>query len=383
MKKSKVAVVRCESYDENTVFEAVKRGVGLIGGIGSFVKKEENILLKPNILTGAKPDEAVTTHPSVFYGIVRLLTEYGVNVSYGDSPGFGKPSEALTKCGLTEVANRFSIKLADFEKGQTVEYPEGMAGKRFEIANACLETDGIISLPKMKTHALTRITGAVKNQFGCVYGLNKAGYHVKVPNQVNFSKMLVDLNKNLKLRLFIMDGVMAMEGNGPRGGTPVKMNCLIISADPIAVDSTFCRMVSVDPEFIPTIVYGNKSGLGNYKTEEIEMVGDKWQEFAKPDFDVVRRPVVDTSGKKLIPPLITNAIFPRPVIDPAVCVKCGICVDSCPVEGKALNFKNGSRKNPPEYSYDKCIRCYCCQEMCPYKAIAVKKPFLGRMLTGK
>jgi uncharacterized protein (DUF362 family)/NAD-dependent dihydropyrimidine dehydrogenase PreA subunit len=382
MAKSKVAVIRCESYDEQTVFEAVQKGIDLIGGIGQFVKKGEKILLKPNILTGAKPEEAVTTHPSVFYAIVRLLTELGADVSYGDSPGFGKPADALTKCGLTGVASRYNLKLADFEKGRTVEYPEGMIGKSFDIANACLETDGIISLPKMKTHALTRITGAVKNQFGCVYGLNKASFHVKVPNQVNFARMLVDLNHVLKVRLYIMDGIVAMEGNGPRGGTPVAMNCLIISADPIAVDSTFCRMIDLDPEFIPTIVYGNQTGLGNYKPEDIELVGDAPAQFARPSFDVVRKPVINTSGKKMIPSIISNAIFPRPVIDPAVCIKCGVCVDSCPVEGKALKFKD-NKKTPPVYDYNKCIRCYCCQEMCPYKAISVKKPFLGRLLTGK
>ena len=68
------------------------------------------------------------------------------------------------------------------------------------------------------------------------------------------------------------------------------------------------------------------------------------------------------------------------VIDPKLCVKCGVCVDSCPVEGKAVQFKDGNKKNPPEYAYDKCIRCYCCQELCPYKAISVKQPLFGKIL---
>ncbi|MFA6508675.1 MAG: DUF362 domain-containing protein [Treponemataceae bacterium] len=382
MPASKVAIVRCDTYEENRVYEAVKRAVDLLGGIDSFAKKGERILLKPNILTGSKPEDAVTTHPAVFYAIVRLLTEAGVNVSYGDSPGFGKPSEALTKCGLTEVASRFGLKLADFEKGRAVEYPEGMIAKQFDIANACLEADGIISLPKMKTHQLTRITGAIKNQFGCVYGLNKAAFHMKVPNQVNFSKMLVDLNHVLKLRLFIMDGIVAMEGNGPRGGNPVAMNCVIVSSDPIAMDSTFCKLIDLDPEFIPTITYGSKTGLGNYKPEDVELVGDDIAQYIKPDFDVVRKPVINISGKRKFPHFIGDAIFPRPVIDTAICVKCGVCVSSCPVGEKALAFRNG-KKEAPAYNYRHCIRCYCCQEMCPYKAITVKKPFLGRILTGK
>jgi uncharacterized protein (DUF362 family)/ferredoxin len=381
MAKSKVAVVRCESYDEEAVFAAVSRGISLIGGIGQFAKKGEKILLKPNILTGAKSEECVTTHPAVFGAIARILLEHGINVSYGDSPGFGKPADGLTKSGLTAVAEKLKLPLADFEKGREIEYPEGIAATKFDIANACLETDGIISLPKMKTHQLTRITGAIKNQFGCVYGLNKAAFHMRVPNQVQFSKMLIDLHHLLKMRLFIMDGVRAMEGNGPRNGTPVAMNCLIISADPIAVDATFCRMVDLDPEFVPTITYGNERGVGNYKTADIEYVGDDPALFGNPSYDVVRKPVRDTSAKRRVPPAIANIIFPRPVIDPALCVKCGVCVDSCPVEGKAVQFKDGNRKNPPEYTYNKCIRCYCCQELCPYKAISVKQPTLGKFLS--
>jgi uncharacterized protein (DUF362 family)/Pyruvate/2-oxoacid:ferredoxin oxidoreductase delta subunit len=383
MEKSKVAVVGCPSYDEGLVFAALKRGIDLLGGIGAFVKKEEKILLKPNILAGSRPEDAVTTHPAVFAAIVRLLSEFGVRPYYGDSPGFGKPAEALRKCGLAEAADRWGVQLGDFERGKSVENPTGLIGKRFDIANACLEADGIISLPKMKTHQLTRITGAVKNQFGCVYGLNKAAFHVKVPNQVNFSKMLIDLNRVLPLRLFIMDGITAMEGNGPRGGTPVPMNCIIVSADPIATDATFCRLIDLDPEFVPTITYGHETGLGNYEAEEIELLGDDFAEFRNPAFDVVRKPVVNISGKRKLPHFIGDAVFPRPVIDPAICVKCGVCVDSCPVGEKALAFRNGGKKEAPAYDYRHCIRCYCCQEMCPYKAISVRKPFLGRLLTGK
>ncbi len=383
MAKSKVAIIRCESYDEETVYAALSRGVKLLGGIGSFVRKGEKILMKPNVLAGSAPDLAVTTHPAVFNAVARILTAAGAEVSYGDSPGFGKPLDALTKSGLSQVAERYGLPLADFEHGQSVENPDGFVGKRFDIANAALETDGIVSLPKMKTHALTRVTGAVKNQFGCVYGLNKAAFHVRVPNQVHFSKMLVDLNLMLRTRLFVMDGIMAMEGNGPRGGKPVAMNCLVISSDPVAVDSTFCRMIDLDPTFIPTITHGAERGLGKYEVADIEYLGDDPASFRKPDFDAVRKPVIDTNKKGLGagPAFLQNAIYPRPVIDPAICVKCGICVESCPVEGKAVNFRNGNRKAPPVYTYSKCIRCYCCQEMCPYKAITVKRPWLGRLLS--
>lgn len=310
MIRSKVALVRCESYDEEVVYAAVKKGVELIGGLASIIKGGEKVLLKPNNLATSKPDDAVTTHPSVLNAAARLMTEAGFAVSYGDSPGFEKPGPSLAKSGFAAVAAKYNIPLADFEKGKTVDFPEGKVWKQFDIANACLEADAIISLPKMKTHALARITGAVKNQFGCVYGLNKAAFHVKVPNPVQFARMLVDLNTYLKPRLYIMDGVYAMEGNGPRSGTPVKMNCILVSTDPIALDSTFCRMIALDPTFIPTITYGKEAGLGTWLEDEIEIVGSPIADFIKRDFNVVRKPL-DNKVKKTNG-IIANLIFPRP-----------------------------------------------------------------------
>jgi len=371
----KVAIIRCETYDEKEVYNAVKKGIDLIGGIDLFVKPHEKILLKVNCLAGSKPDDAVTTHPSILNAVIKILHgAHGKNLSlsYGDSPGFGKPALSLEQSGFKDVAEKHNVKLGDFTEGKTKEFPQGLETKSFNIANACLESDGIISLSKMKTHMLAKITGAVKNQFGCVYGLNKANFHLKIPNPTNFSKMLVDLNMLLKPRLFIMDGIVAMEGNGPRGGTPINMNCIIISTDPIAVDSTFCRMIDLDPLTVPTIKYGKLAGLGTYLEEEIEYVGDPIESFINKKFDVERKPVSNDLLKSFMPRFIRNSIYHKPVIDPKKCIKCGICVEACPVEGKALHFVDNKRTAPPKYDYNKCIRCYCCQEMCPQKAISSK-----------
>ena len=384
--KTKVAIIRCESYDEKLVYNAVKKAIGLIGGIDSFAKKGENILLKVSNLAGAKPEEAVCTHPSILNAVIKVLLEKNISVFYGDSPGFEKPVTALTKSGLKEIGDGYSLEIGDFEHGKAVDFPKAMVCNKFNIANACLEADGIISLPKMKTHGLARITGAVKNQMGCIYGLHKAALHVKYPNSVTFSKMLVDLNSLLKPRLCIMDGIMAMEGNGPRGGEPVKMNCIIVSTDPVAVDATFCRMINLKPSFVPTNKYGKMSGLGTFDLKELDYKGDSLNSFVNKKFKVKRIPVgasiFSSSGR-----LIMNALYAKPVIVAEKCTKCGVCVDECPVEGKALQFKklNGNnsklnKKEPPVYDYDKCIRCYCCQEMCPYKAIYLKRPLIVRIL---
>jgi len=383
MQKSKVAIIRCNDYNQDNVYQALKRGIDLIGGLDKFVKKGEKILLKVNNLAGSSPDESVTTHPSILEAMIRILDKKGVTMTYGDSPGFEKPINALKKSGYLEVGEKYKIKPADFDTGKSVDFKDGKVCKKFNIANACLESDGMISLSKMKTHMLTRITGAVKNQFGCVYGLSKASYHLKIPNPTKFSEMLIDLNLLLKPRLYIMDGISAMEGNGPRGGTPVKMNCLIISTDPIAVDATFARMIDLNPMFVPTIKLGKSRGLGTYLKEEIELVGDPISNFIKKDFNVIRKPIKNRSIFSITPNFIRNMVRNRPQIDPDKCIKCGICVNACPVKEKALDFKNNDKTKPPVYDYNKCIRCFCCQEMCPKKAIYVTRPPLGRLLKGK
>src|SRR5699024_4117975 len=123
----------------------------------------------------------------------------------------------------------------------------------------------------MKTHALERVTGAVKNMYGCVCGLQKAKGHTLYPNAESFARMLIDLNQLLKPRLYLMDGIVAMEGNGPTSGDPVKMGVMLLSADPIALDAVFCRLVDLDPQMVPTNVHGMQYGLGTWKTEEIEV----------------------------------------------------------------------------------------------------------------
>ncbi|HOV15036.1 MAG TPA: DUF362 domain-containing protein [Spirochaetota bacterium] len=381
MKRSKVALLRCENYDIDNVYNTIKKGINLLGGIDSFIKPNEKILIKPNILAGRTPEKSITTHPAIFEAVLRLLLENNINLTYGDSPGFDKPSIALLKSGFAEIADKYKIKMADFDNGKTILFPEGVYGKKFEIANGVIDSDGIISLSKMKTHQLTRITGAIKNQFGCIYGMNKAAYHVTLPNATKFCKMLVDLNRLLRPRLYIMDGIVAMEGNGPASGESIKMNCILISNDPIAIDSTFCRIIGLNPEFVPTNTYGKETGFGNYEESEIEILGDNIESFINHNFNVIRKPIKDDSFlKPLIP--FRDYLVARPVINKKLCVRCGICVSACPVDGKAI-FLNNGKKHPPEYIYKKCIRCYCCQEVCPYKAISVKIPLLGKFFGAK
>lgn len=380
MNKSKVALVRCPEYDDGLVYDAIRRGIELIGGISCFAKPGERIVLKPNVLIGMDPQKSVTTHPAVFKAAGRLLQEAGAKVSYGDSAAFGTTAFHMRRANFKQAADELGIPLADFDKGKTVSHKTSLLTKQFTIVNGILESDGVVSLPKLKTHGLTRLTGAVKNQFGCIPGLLKSEFHLKLPDPYDFATMLVDLNTLIKPRLYIMDGVSAMKGNGPRNGKPRKLNVLLFSSDPIALDSIACKIINLNPEFVPTSKPGEKAGLGTYHYDNIELIGDNIESFIATDFDVVRKPpVTATSGR--ITTFLKNQICPRPVIDKSKCNSCGVCIKVCPANPKVVDWDSDDADKLPEHKYSQCIRCFCCQELCPEGAITIKDTFLGKIIS--
>lgn len=380
MSRSKVALVKCETYADNQVLKAIQTGIDLLGGITLFVKTGEKIVMKPNVLIGTSPAKGVTTHPAIFATVGKLLIDAGVKVYYGDSPSFGRSKLNLSRSGLKQVSDKMGFILADFDSGTAVGHKDALLIKRFVIAKGVLDNDGIISLPRIKTHGFVRFTGAVKNQFGCIPGLLKSQYHVKLPNPFDFATMLVDLNTLIKPRLYIMDGIMAMEGNGPRSGNLKRLNVLLLSNDPIALDATACRIIHLDPEIVPTSKPGEKAGLGTYHIEDIEILGENIESFFDPSFKVNRTPLKPRSGG-IFRSLLKNRITEKPVIDKTKCTICGTCIEMCPVEPKAVNWYNGDNSKPPRYNYSQCIRCYCCQETCPEGAIFIYNPLLGRALS--
>jgi len=384
MTKSAVALVRCGSYQNEEVYKAVKRGIDLLGGAASFACKREHILLKPNVLFGDNPERCSTTNPVVFQETGRLFKESGAELYFGDSPGFGKAAIQLKRSGMSRAGAEVGIKEADFDNGREVLFKESFFTRKFLIADGVLEADGLISIGKLKTHQLTRITAAVKNQFGCIPGLIKAKYHVDLAVVDDFAEMLVALNLLLKPRLYIVDGIMAMEGNGPRSGDPVKMNVLLFSRDPIALDATICRMIDLKPEYVPTMKPGMEWGLGTYRSEEIQIVGDQLENFINTGFKATRRPParIQRIGSMSF---LFNLFGSRPAIREEKCVCCGVCIEVCPVKPKALIRRAVDKQElqPPVFDYSKCIYCYCCQELCPEKAIWVKTPLLGRIFTKK
>ncbi|TFH42978.1 MAG: DUF362 domain-containing protein [Chrysiogenales bacterium] len=379
---SQVAVIRCESYEIEEVRRAVTRGLDLLGGAGAFAGPKTRLLLKPNLLVGEDPDKCVNTHPSVFRAVAEIFLAAGATVSYGDSPAVGSTSGAAKKAGLKSVADDLGVGEADFRTPVEHYFEKGEQNRKFIIAGAVTENDVIVSLPKMKTHGFEKFTGAVKNQFGCVPGIRKGEYHIKLPDPDGFARMLLDLNALVNPALYVMDGVVAMEGNGPRGGRPRPMNVILFSRDPIAMDATACRLIGLDPELVPTVRIGSASGRGTSREDEIELLGDGLKGLIRPDFDVDRSPLRPYRTRGIMR-FIANRLVPRPAIVRDRCVLCGLCVELCPTVPKSVDWRGDDRSAPPGYDYSSCIRCYCCQEICPEGAIELEVPLLRRLFGKK
>ena len=376
--KSKVVLLPCGEYKEEKIYTLLKQGLDFLGGLEILIPKGAKILLKPNLLKKAEVEKAVITHPVVAGAFARILRENGYeHIVLADSCGHGTTQAVIRGTGMDTYLEKYHIPAIDYSEGVKTVYPQGIQAKEFILPKELLEQDCVISLSKMKTHALERITGAVKNSYGFVYGFHKAKGHTQYPSADSFARMLIDLNKCVSPKLYVMDGIVAMEGNGPGSGDPVPMNVMLMSTDPVALDSVFSRLVYLKPEMVPTNYHGEKMRLGTWKEEEITLLtpegeismAEAVKQYGNPAFNVDRTEVRRNIWTKMAGAL--KIFQKKPYIETDKCVRCGICVQSCPVPGKAVDFRKGKGK-PPVYDYRKCIRCFCCQEMCPKKAIKVK-----------
>ena len=376
--KSKVVLLPCKEYDEEKIYMLLKQGLDFLGGLENLIPKDTKILLKPNLLKKAEVEKAVITHPVVVGAFARILRENGYeHIVLADSCGHGTTQAVIRGTGMDMYLEKYHIPAIDYSEGVKTAYPQGIQAKEFILPKELLEQDCVISLSKMKTHALERITGAVKNSYGFIYGFHKAKGHTQYPSADSFARMLIDLNKCVAPKLYVMDGIVAMEGNGPGSGDPVPMNVLLMSTDPVALDSVFSRLVYLKPETVPTNYHGEKMGLGTWKEEEITLLtpdgkismAEAVKKYGNSDFHVDRTEVRKNIWTRMAGAL--KIFQKKPYIEADKCVRCGICVQSCPVPGKAVDFRKGKGKLPV-YDYRKCIRCFCCQEMCPKKAIKVK-----------
>lgn len=385
MDDNQVYVVRCPDYAH--AGEKIMELLDMMRGIGQFVSPGEKIALKVNLLRAARPEEAITTHPSVTAGVARMVREAGARPLIIDSPGAGYRHTRKTldklyrRCGMYEAANEAGCETNLDTAYERVFFPAGKLIQSFEIISPILASDGVFNLCKMKTHLYTIMTGAVKNMFGVIPGLTKPGYHAKLHDVRHFAAMLLDLAAYVSPRISLMDAVIAMEGDGPAGGNPRHVGLLLAARSPLALDVVATALMGFRREHNPVLVEAEKRDLHPHRIEEVEIVGTELEEVIVPDF-APPSSLDSESGfvgiplwQRILSPLFKDILSVQPQIIRDKCIACGICCDACPM--KVITIENG------EYAHIKeqgCIRCYCCHEMCPEHAVELRRSLLYRLV---
>jgi uncharacterized protein (DUF362 family)/NAD-dependent dihydropyrimidine dehydrogenase PreA subunit len=380
----KIALLKCTDYKVDHIEKKLREGFELLGGttfLRTLIPENSSVLLKPNFLSVIEKGSPVITHYAFFEAVVRIVKEYSNNIIFGDSPGFEDPRKAAEKSGLMEVADRYGVKFADFNEGVHVELKNPLMYKFWNVSKAAYEADVVITLPKLKTHAMMYYTGAVKNQFGCVPGTQKAEWHTKLSDPANFSKMLLDLNSVVKTSFAILDGIIAMEGNGPRNGTPKQMDTIIMGESLTAVDSTAVRLIGYnDVLAVPFLKAAYDTNWGTVLPEEIEILGEEIEKMKCKSFKLSRSAKVVNFISPSLNNFVASLTAPNPVLIEEKCISCKKCDEVCPKKSEVITFVKHRGKLIPKWKYSNCIRCFCCQELCPKGAIATKGKPLSRML---
>lgn len=386
MEETQVYAASCPDYGQAE--EAIRALVEQMGGMGRFVRPGERIVLKANLLRAAPPESAICTHPAVVEAVAKLVKEAGGTPVICDSPGGALHKEAVLrslyeKTGMAAAAAAAGAELSMDSSTRTVSLPEGKVLRQAEIITPVAEADGVIDLCKMKTHVLMSMTGAVKNLFGVIPGLSKVGYHATHPDHATFADVLLDLTGYVKPRLSLMDGILAMEGDGPgSSGTPRQAGLLLASANPLALDTAAGAIMNLPRQDNPVLLAAERRGLTPCRMEDVELIGGTVEELRMADYKFpasTKSNLMDFLGPLARPAerLCKKALSQTPRIDGAKCVGCGICAKSCP--GQAIAMTAPGKK--ARISQKACIHCYCCHELCPQKAVELHQSWLGRLLT--
>jgi uncharacterized protein (DUF362 family)/Pyruvate/2-oxoacid:ferredoxin oxidoreductase delta subunit len=336
------------------------------------LKPGASVLVKPNISDPLPAEKVSNTHPLFLRALLKLLKKLRINVMVGEASAGGGPGitrKCLSASGIEEVINEQRVPFRNFQEEPfiTTRIPNGKILKSAEVAKAVYDVDCIINVPKLKTHGLTFMTGAIKNCFGCVSQLTRKHLHSTAPNRMQFSQGLVDIYSVIKPRLTLMDAVVGMEGEqGPSFGNPKKIGVIIASEDGVAVDAVAASIIGYKPSAIPAIRDATERGIGNGRIEKLEIVGEKIESTLVKDFK--KHPLFDNKYRKMEG--FGKHFVLLPTVDEIRCSKCGSCANACPVDAIKL-------APYPIINRSRCIMCYCCHEVCPVGACRLEIKWYG------
>lgn len=289
MTSAQVVLIRCEDYEPTArLADAVARQFELLGGLNSFFKRGDTVLLKPNFIAPrSHRHSAAQTHPAVVLEVARLVKDYGAKPFVADSPAWTSATVCARVLGLTEPLRKMGVPIRQLNAPRKCRL--GPDQPRIGISSLALDADAIINLPKFKTHQQMVATFAVKNMFGCVSGKYKALWHFRKGDTAEeFAGMILGVYRYLRPALTIIDGIVAMHGQGPINGKSKPLGWLIGGLDPIACETVCCRLIGIEPDRLPIVRMARRTGFGCSDLGQIEIVGDALPAMPCPNFELAR-----------------------------------------------------------------------------------------------
>ncbi|MFN3653579.1 MAG: DUF362 domain-containing protein [Armatimonadota bacterium] len=282
---SRVALARCGGYAPEGVGAALDQALSLLGGLESFVRAGDRVLVKPNLLTAQPPENAATTHPAVIDALLARLVDLGARPRIGDSPAFGWAARVADGCGVGEVARRYGVPVVEFNRPEAVASARPEVLRRFMIDREVLEADAVINVPKLKSHRQLGFTAALKNLYGCMPGKRKAYYHMARGNRDDdFALVLAAFAYTVASTLNVVDAVVAMERDGPSGGDPRPVGALVAGVDPAGVDAVIAEMIRAPRADRLILNACRELRLGAPDADTIELRGESLAALTVPDF---------------------------------------------------------------------------------------------------
>ncbi len=339
----------------------IKRGEQLRKSIAEIFKgfgfrelRGKKVVVKPNMLRAAKPDERVITDPRLLSETVSFLLGSGADVIVGDNSAPNRTCneiEIAHYCGFIEASHGRFRNISSHSK--KLIRKENVL-KELYVSSDVLDCDILVSLPKLKAHDLTMMTVAVKNHFGIIPGGLKPHIHSLFPRIDDFSRVLVEVYEVRPPDVIIVDCLNVIDAKGKRYAPGI-----IIGGDNgHAIDFICAQLVGSDPYIIPTLKIARDEGL--FEPNNIEVIGEfrRLKGYSMPVNFPFRNSVVEFVARMLYKIWLAR----KPVIDLSACKRCLGCEDVCPKDA----IKNQT------IDYKKCIKCYCCLEVCPHQAITTK-----------
>jgi len=381
--KSKVAVVKCKDYETRNVELAVKCAFELLGGTKAFIKSNEKVLLKPNLLGPYAPERCITTHPEVVRSLIKIVKEANALPYVGDSNSSSlntRMHDTLQATGISRICEEETCEIVSFERAGVEEIESSNPNNRripsLEITKAVFDLDALISVAKMKTHVQTVVSGAIKNLYGCVPGFRKTRYHYLATRPDDFAEVLADVLAITKPRLGIIDGIYAMEGMGPADGKRKHVGVLLMSEDLVALDTVMTTMMKYDSRKDPIIQAAVRCGLGVGNLDSIQVVGERL-ESVMPSSYALPSNLRERLKPRWLGPVQDRLLRLKPRVLKEKCVSCCDCSKLCPAKAISVIETNMT------VDKSKCVGCMCCYELCANRAIVVDYSIAAKIYFNK